>query len=244
MRRYLLISLLSTFITIIVVLSVFSPNLLPSLTSTIYNSFKPQEKVESPQYDENGLAITKDYERENLKTLEKNLEPQTINELNFNIPVGWAFSKPQNLKTGTSLEFVSPLNNRATLTYFSIKEIDPNNFDFEKYNVTKELINSLFTIDTYYSYDSSVHKDSKMLLYTILEKEPVNLIKVWFKEINVSAQTPQNLRQYSPINTVVYVNSNDMYILNTRFSDDINNVDNYKELSELTLFIESLDLKK
>ena len=32
-------------------------------------------------------------------------------------------------------------------------------------------------------------------------------------------------------------------ILNTNFSSDLDNVDNFKELSELTLLIESLDLR-
>jgi hypothetical protein len=243
MKKYILISLLSTLVTSIVVLSVFSPNYLPGLVVSVYKFINPFDSDESQNNDESGQEVFRDLERENLNQLASNLESTPLNDLILSVPKNWNFDKAKDLKSGTSLEFSSPLGNKVTLTYFSLKDIDPNNFNFTKYNINKDLINNLFEIDTYYSYPSLVNKDSIMMLYTIMERNPNSLIKLWFKELPNTEEASIYLAKYSPINTVIYVYDNNMYILNTNFSSDLDNVDNFKELSELTLLIESLDLR-
>ncbi len=243
MKKYILISLLSTIITTIIVLSVLSPNILPNLISSIFDFTNPFENYRDANMNESGIEVYRDFEREYLSQMDANLETTPINNILLAVPKNWNFEKTPSLKSETPLEFSSPLGNKITLTYFSLKDINPNNFNFAKYNVTRDLINKLFEIDTYYSYTSSVNKDSVMNLYSVMEKNPNSLIKVWFKEIPSSEEGSIKMNNYSPVNTVIYVYENDMYILNSNFSSDLDNVDNFKELGELTLLIESLDLK-
>jgi hypothetical protein len=170
-------------------------------------------------------------------SLAKNSVINEINNTSIKVPSDWQVSKD-----GNNVEITTPLGNKVFINNYSLSKLNSSNFDFTTNNVTKDLINNIFKVDTYTKYNSVVNNDSKMYFYRLLQNNGSNKIYVWFKELS-STEEVISLNNLNPVNTVIFINGDTLCILNSRFSSDIRDMQNFNELQYLENLIESFEIK-